>query len=88
MTETSPVSTQTLIGTSLEKKVSTVGTVQDHLELKIVDNEGKIVKRGISGELCIRGYSVMLKYWNDPENTKKVLDDSRWMRTGDLAIFF
>ncbi len=86
MTETSPVSTQTLIGTSLEKQVSTVGTVQDHLELKIVDNEGKVVKRGISGELCTRGYSVMLKYWNDPENTKKVLDDSRWMHTGDLAI--
>ena len=86
MTETSPVSTQTLIGTPLEKQVSTVGTVQDHLEIKIVDENGKIVKRGEAGELCTRGYSVMLKYWNDAENTKKVLDDARWMHTGDLAI--
>lgn len=85
MTETSPVSTQTLIGTPFEKQVNTVGTVQDHLEIKIIDENGKIVKRGEHGELCTRGYSVMLKYWNDPENTKKVLDDSRWMHTGDLA---
>jgi fatty-acyl-CoA synthase len=86
MTETSPVSTQTLIGTSLEKQVSTVGTVQDHLEIKIIDEKGKVVNRGIHGELCTRGYSVMLKYWNDPENTRKVLDDFRWMHTGDLAV--
>ncbi|CEJ71052.1 Short-chain-fatty-acid--CoA ligase [Chryseobacterium oranimense G311] len=86
MTETSPVSTQTLIGTPLEKQVSTVGTVQDHLEIKIIDENGKILERGEHGELCTRGYSVMLKYWNDPENTKKVLDDARWMHTGDLAV--
>lgn len=86
MTETSPVSTQTLIGTPLEKQVSTVGTVQDHLEIKIIDNNGKIVERGVHGELCTRGYSVMLKYWNDPENTKKVIDEGRWMHTGDLAV--
>ncbi|WP_194293662.1 AMP-binding protein [Chryseobacterium piperi] len=86
MTETSPVSTQTLIGTPLEKQVSTVGTVQDHLEIKIIDENGKVVEQGQHGELCTRGYSVMLKYWNDPENTRKVLDDSRWMHTGDLAI--
>ncbi|MDQ0067610.1 AMP-binding protein [Chryseobacterium lathyri] len=86
MTETSPVSTQTLIGTPLEKQVSTVGTVQDHLEIKIIDENGKTVKRGEHGELCTRGYSVMLKYWNDPENTKKVLDDARWMHTGDMAV--
>lgn len=86
MTETSPVSTQTLIGTSLERQVSTVGTVQDHLEIKIIDESGKILKRGEHGELCTRGYSVMLKYWNDPENTKKVLDDARWMHTGDMAV--
>lgn len=86
MTETSPVSTQTLIGTPLEKQVSTVGTVQDHLEIKIVDENGRILKRGEHGELCTRGYSVMLKYWNDPENTKKVLDDARWMHTGDMAV--
>ncbi|MET3536427.1 AMP-binding protein [Chryseobacterium limigenitum] len=86
MTETSPVSTQTLIGTSLEKQVSTVGTVQDHLEIKIIDENGKVLQRGEHGELCTRGYSVMLKYWNDPENTRKVLDDSRWMHTGDMAV--
>ncbi|WP_223560055.1 AMP-binding protein [Chryseobacterium lathyri] len=86
MTETSPVSTQTLIGTPLEKQVSTVGTVQDHLEIKIIDENGKTVQRGEHGELCTRGYSVMLKYWNDPENTKKVLDDARWMHTGDMAV--
>ncbi|WP_185287554.1 AMP-binding protein [Chryseobacterium lactis] len=86
MTETSPVSTQTLIGTPLEKQVSTVGTVQDHLEIKIVDENGRILKRGEHGELCTRGYSVMLKYWNDPENTKKVLDNARWMHTGDMAV--
>ncbi|SHM64856.1 fatty-acyl-CoA synthase [Chryseobacterium carnipullorum] len=86
MTETSPVSTQTLIGTPLEKQVSTVGTVQDHLEIKIIDENGKTVERGEHGELCTRGYSVMLKYWNDPENTKKVLDDARWMHTGDMAV--
>ncbi|KMQ67864.1 AMP-binding protein [Chryseobacterium sp. FH2] len=86
MTETSPVSTQTLIGTPLEKQVSTVGTVQDHLEIKIIDENGRIVERGEHGELCTRGYSVMLKYWNDPENTKKVIDEGRWMHTGDLAM--
>ncbi|WBV61611.1 AMP-binding protein [Chryseobacterium camelliae] len=86
MTETSPVSTQTLIGTPFEKQVNTVGTVQDHLEIKIVDENGKTLKRGEHGELCTRGYSVMLKYWNDPENTRKVLDDSRWMHTGDMAV--
>ncbi|WP_312993393.1 AMP-binding protein [Chryseobacterium flavum] len=86
MTETSPVSTQTLIGTPLEKQVSTVGIVQDHLEIKIIDESGKILQRGEHGELCTRGYSVMLKYWNDPENTKKVLDDARWMHTGDMAV--
>jgi len=86
MTETSPVSTQTLIGTPLEKQVSTVGTVQDHLEIKIIDESGRTLQRGEHGELCTRGYSVMLKYWNDPENTKKVLDDARWMHTGDMAV--
>ncbi|UKB80637.1 AMP-binding protein [Chryseobacterium sp. MEBOG07] len=86
MTETSPVSTQTLIGTPLEKQVGTVGTVQDHLEIKIIDENGRTLKRGEHGELCTRGYSVMLKYWNDPKNTKKVLDDARWMHTGDMAV--
>ncbi|QCX53529.1 AMP-binding protein [Elizabethkingia sp. JS20170427COW] len=86
MTETSPVSTQTMIGVPFEKQVSTVGTVQDHLEIKIIDpTTGAIVPRGTSGELCTRGYSVMLKYWNDPEKTREVLDDGRWMHTGDMA---
>lgn len=86
MTETSPVSVQTIIGTPIEKQVSTVGTVHDHLELKVIDPEtGNIVQRGVSGELCVRGYSVMLKYWNNPEATNSVLDQQRWMHTGDLA---
>ncbi len=86
MTETSPVSAQTVIGTPLEKQISTVGTVQDHLELKVIDPEtGHIVDRGVAGELCTRGYSVMLKYWNNPESTLQVLDNARWMHTGDMA---
>ncbi len=86
MTETSPVSTQTIIGTPFDKQVSTVGTVMDHLEIKIIDPEtGEIVPRGIAGELCTRGYSVMLKYWENPEATKAVLDEAGWMHTGDIA---
>lgn len=86
MTETSPVSVQTKIGAPLEKQVSTVGTVHDHLELKVIDPEtGHVVKRGVAGELCTRGYSVMLKYWNNPEATTSVIDDGRWMHTGDMA---
>jgi fatty-acyl-CoA synthase len=87
MTETSPVSTQTIIGAPLEKQISTVGTIQDHLEIKIINPEtGEVVPRGQTGELCTRGYSVMLKYWNNPEATSLVLDDARWMHTGDIAI--
>ena len=86
MTETSPVSTQTIIGTPIEKQVSTVGTVQDHLEIKIIDPEtGAILPRGIAGELCTRGYSVMQKYWNNPEATKAVIDENNWLHSGDLA---
>ena len=86
MTETSPVSTQTHIGIALDKQTTTVGTVQDHLEIKIIDPEtGRILPRGQSGELCTRGYSVMLKYWNNPELTSEVLDENRWMHSGDLA---
>lgn len=86
MTETSPVSTQTIIGTPIEKQVSTVGTVQDHLEIKIIDPEtGDILPRGIAGELCTRGYSVMLKYWNNPEATNAVIDEYNWLHSGDLA---
>lgn len=87
MTETSPVSTQTKIGVPFEKQIYSVGTIQDHLEIKIIDPQTKaILKRGESGELCTRGYSVMLKYWNSPDATKQVLDEQRWMHTGDLAM--
>ena len=86
MTETSPVSTQTKIGTPFEKQIHSVGTIHNHLEIKIINPEtGAIVNRGENGELCNRGYSVMLKYWNNPEGTKQVLDEQRWMHTGDLA---
>ncbi|MDO5615270.1 MAG: AMP-binding protein [Cruoricaptor ignavus] len=87
MTETSPVSTQTKIGTPFEKQIHSVGTIQNHLEIKIINPEtGETVMRGENGELCTRGYSVMLKYWNNPEATQKVLDEQRWMHTGDLAM--
>lgn len=86
MTETSPVSTQTRVDVPLEKRVSTVGTVMDHLEIKIVDQtSGRIVPRGAEGEVCTRGYSVMLGYWNNPEATAQVIDSGRWMHTGDLG---
>lgn len=87
MTETSPVSTQTIIGAPFEKQVGTVGTVQDHLEIKIIDPKtGDIVPRNTPGELCTRGYSVMLKYWNNPQATASVIDEARWMHSGDLAV--
>lgn len=87
MTETSPVSTQTRVDCALEKRVTTVGEVQDHLEIKLVDPEtGQIVGRGQPGELCTRGYSVMLGYWNNPTATAQAIDSSGWMHTGDLAV--
>jgi fatty-acyl-CoA synthase len=87
MTETSPVSTQTRVDDSLELRVSTVGRVHPHLEIKLVDPAtGLSVPRGQAGELCTRGYSVMLGYWNDPEKTAEVIDAARWMHTGDLAV--
>ena len=87
MTETSPVSTQTIIGAPFEKQIHSVGTIHDHLEIKIIDPETKaILKRGQSGELCTRGYSVMLKYWNSPDATRQVIDEQRWMHSGDLAM--
>jgi len=85
MTETSPVSFQTSVDDPLEKRVSTVGRVFPHLEVKIVDGEGRIVPRGTPGELCTRGYAVMLGYWNDEERTAQAIDKARWMHTGDLA---
>jgi fatty-acyl-CoA synthase len=87
MTETSPVSTQTGADDPLEKRVGTVGRVHPHVEIKVVDPEtGAIVDREQPGELCTRGYSVMLGYWDDPERTDEVLDRARWMHTGDLAV--
>jgi fatty-acyl-CoA synthase len=85
MTETSPVSTQTAVDDPLEKRTGTVGRVHPHIEVKIVDENGRIVPRGTPGELCTRGYSVMLGYWNDPENTGKAIDAARYMHTGDIA---
>ena len=87
MTETSPVSTQTRIGAPFENQIYSVGTIHDHLEIKIIDPETQAtLKRGEHGELCTRGYSVMLKYWNSPDATRQVLDEQRWMHTGDLAM--
>jgi fatty-acyl-CoA synthase len=86
MTETSPVSTQTRMDAPLEKRVGTVGIIHPHLEIKIVDpGTGHIVPAGMPGELCTRGYSVMLGYWNNPEATATAIDSTRWMHTGDLA---
>jgi fatty-acyl-CoA synthase len=87
MTETSPVSFQSNIGDPLESRVSTVGSVHPHLECKIVDPAtGAVVDRGVPGELCTRGYAVMLGYWNDPKATGEAIDDARWMHTGDLGV--
>jgi fatty-acyl-CoA synthase len=87
MTETSPVSTQSAIGDPFEKQVGTVGRVYPHVEIKIVDPAtAEVVERGRSGELCTRGYSVMLGYWNNEEATGQAIDAARWMHTGDLAV--
>ena len=85
MTETSPVSFQSACDDGLNVRVSTVGRLQPHLEVKIVDEQGRIVPRGQPGELCTRGYSVMLGYWDDPERTAEAIDPAGWMHTGDLA---
>lgn len=86
MTETSPVSTQSGTDDPLDKRVATVGRVHPHVEVKIVHPEtGRVVPRGTPGELCTRGYSVMLGYWRDPEATRRAIDAGRWMHTGDLA---
>jgi fatty-acyl-CoA synthase len=85
MTETSPVSFQSATDDPLERRVTTVGRIHPHLEVKIVDAEGRVVPRGQRGELCTRGYSVMLGYWDEAAKTAEVLDAARWMHTGDLA---
>ncbi len=85
MTETSPVSFQSSVDDPLERRVSTVGRIQPHIEVKIADGEGRVVPRGEKGELLTRGYCVMLGYWNDAEKTKEAIDAAGWMHTGDLA---
>jgi fatty-acyl-CoA synthase len=85
MTETSPVSTQSSTDDPLERRVATVGRVQPHIEIKIVDAQGRIVPRGSAGEFCTRGYSVMSGYWNDEQKTREAIDPGGWMHTGDLA---
>ncbi|WP_313707221.1 AMP-binding protein [Massilia sp.] len=86
MTETSPVSFQSSTDDPVELRVSTIGRVHPHLEVKIVDAVGRIVPRGVKGELLTRGYSVMLGYWGDEEKTREAIDPARWMHTGDLAV--
>jgi fatty-acyl-CoA synthase len=87
MTETSPVSTQTRADDSIDRRVSTVGRVGPHLEVKIVDPEtGRTLPHGEPGELCTRGYSVMLGYWEEPDKTAEAIDAARWMHTGDLGV--
>ena len=85
MTETSPVSFQSRIGDPLEQLVSTVGRIHPHLQAKVIDADGHVVRRGETGELLTRGYSVMRGYWDDPEHTAEAVDEAGWMHTGDLA---
>jgi fatty-acyl-CoA synthase len=87
MTETSPVSAQTRADDDMERRVSTVGRVHPHVEVKVIDpDSGLVLPRGMPGEMCTRGYSVMLGYWNEPEKTADAIDAARWMHTGDLAV--
>jgi fatty-acyl-CoA synthase len=87
MTETSPLSTQTRVDDSLDRRVSTVGRVHPHVEIMIVDpGTGETVPRGVPGEFCTRGYSVMLGYWDQPDKTAEAIDAQGWMHTGDLAV--
>ena len=85
MTETSPVSFQSSIEDSMERRVTTIGRVHPHVEVKVVDNQGRVVPAGTKGELCTRGYSVMSGYWGEPEKTRECKDAAGWMHTGDLA---
>jgi fatty-acyl-CoA synthase len=85
MTETSPISFQSCPATPLERRVTTVGTVQPHFEAKVIDASGNELGRGEPGELCTRGYAVMLGYWGDEAKTAEAIDSEGWMHTGDLA---
>jgi fatty-acyl-CoA synthase len=86
MTETSPVSFQSGTDDPLERRVSTVGRIHPHLQVKLVDPLGRAVPVGSQGEILTRGYSVMKGYWQDPERTREVIDDAGWMHTGDLGV--
>src|SRR3974390_3435905 len=86
MTETSPVSFQSSCDDPLERRVSTVGRVHPHVQVRIVDADGRTTPRGVSGELLPRGYSVRRGYWADPERTRDAIDAGGWMHTGDLAV--
>ena len=86
MTETSPVSFQSFTDDPLDRRVSTVGRVHPHVQVKVIDPEGDCVARGVQGELCTRGYSVMKGYWNDLEKTREVIDEDAWLHTGDLGV--
>ncbi|MCW8808677.1 MAG: AMP-binding protein [Rhodanobacter sp.] len=86
MTETSPVSFQTIPSDPLDRRVGTVGCIHPHVEVKLVDVQGRVVPRGTPGEICTRGYSVMLGYWDDPQRTREVIDEAGWMHTGDLGV--
>jgi fatty-acyl-CoA synthase len=87
MTETSPVSTQTRVDDGVERRTATVGRAGPHIEVKVIDPAtGRVLPTGTPGELCTRGYSVMLGYWDEPEKTAGAIDSARWMHTGDLAV--
>ena len=86
MTETGPVSTQTRVDDPVERRVGTVGRALPHVEIKIVDDQGRVVRRGTPGELLTRGYCVMPYYWGDPERTAKAIDQARWIASGDIAV--
>src|SRR5260370_25337542 len=88
MTETSAVSFQSSRDDPIEMGMSTVGRIQQHLEAKVVDKHGRIVPRGEAGELCTRGYSVMLGYWNDEAHTRQALDEAGWMHTRGIAHIY
>jgi fatty-acyl-CoA synthase len=86
MTETSPVSFQSQPDDPLDRRVSTVGRVHPHVQVKIIDTQGRVTPRGTPGELLTRGYSVMRDYWGDAERTRDAIDEGGWMHTGDLAV--
>ncbi len=86
MTETSPVSFQSDVDDQIDKRVSTVGRVHPHVQVKMIDDKGRVVPRGTPGQLCTRGYSIMRGYWEDAERTAEAVDEAGWMHTGDLAV--